>query len=161
MTLRISTHNFFSRLCLAWRYTHLCAHAHKRKYIDVSDYYWKWCYVSHQSWSVSSPFDFVDFDFCAHQLRTSTVVPYVIWHHLLSFSDWVKWKACTLTNLHALNIFCNIIYIFCVQCQGHIGIDEMPWLSSANFVLFSTSGLGMLKSASMFSIEYPVRHQAT
>lgn len=32
----------------------------------------------------------------------------------------------------------------------------MPWHSSANFVLFSTSGLGMLKSTSMFCIEYPV-----
>lgn len=43
----------------------------------------------------------------------------------------------------------HTFFAICVQCQGHIEIDEMPWLPSANFVL-STSGLGELKSTSMF-----------
>lgn len=80
------------------------------------------CHISRAAFL--PPFDFVDFDFYAYQMRTSTVVPNVIRLHLPSTyrsyrPKWKRhrrrWKACTLTNLHAHNIFCNIIYICCAM----------------------------------------------
>lgn len=122
-------------------------HTHNRKYTDISDYYWKWCYVcdiSREAFCLPSILLILTYARIkgAPQQLCRTLSG-IIYSHIDQKNEILNEK-----HAHSRGPT-HTFFAICVQCQGHIEIDEMPWLPSANFVL-STSGLGELKSTSMF-----------